>query len=1081
MTIAADTVDDMDNQTSLREAVAYAGTLSGADTVTFAPGLNGATIAMTSGTSLSGDVDGITIDATALANGLTIQSNATSRAVLNTGILTLLGLKLTGAALTGGQAGGAVFSSGTLELDRCTLTGNSADFGGGAIFNGGILTVRRCTITGNSSGGHAGAIYNNAGTLTVVNSTITANTSGTDFSIYNNATATLRHCAFAGNIALLNSGSIYNAPSKTMQIENCILGQGNTGVTDLVNDGNLTFIGANLAEKAPVGGVVPTGPAPVIAAPMLAALGNNGGPTQTMKLLAGSPAIDAAVSSTEAIDQRGVTRPRDGDGIGGSIADIGAMEVANTNADLSGLVLSTGTLTPSFSSATTSYLGRVGAGVSSITVTPTVLAPSSTVTVNGVPVVSGAASGSIAVGPEDSVIQVVVTADDPFIVKTYSISIRQVTADLSNLTVSAGPLTPAFQSSTLGYSLTVANETTSTTVTATLGDPLSTLTVNGSTASSGVATSPINLNVGNNTIQVVTTSQDGTLTRTYTVGILRQGNPRLSSLALGGATFLPAFDPDTTSYLANVDRTVNSVTVTPTAVQGNASITVNSVPLGSGVTSGPVPLVQGLNVITIAVSAPEGPVTRIYTVNVVKPYVVTNSYSSGSGSLEAVIAAADADPYRDTILFEPYLNGTTIYTSSSSARIYIVHSLTIDASNLPNGITFDRLNQGNIMYLAGADYEIRNLKFTNGRGIQTSSGAALTSNGNTTLVDCEFFANGPSGGTGYGAVLEGGAIYNAGILVMERCVVRQNSAYSFGGGIYQEGAAKLTMRHCTVSGNFAHFAGGGIYSSSSGGVFLTHCTVSNNSVDDGANGGGIYLYGANANLELKHSIFSGNFGTPGPDIAAFQGTVKLLGNNIVHSAIDGTVDSTNGSYSQVDPKLSLFDYFGGPTPLFVLGAGSPAINAATGSTATYDQRGFPIVGVPDLGSYEAGTYTNSYVYLTEKLPVGASAAERDYNFDYDKDGKTNGEEWLALTDPNNPNSRFEVTSFVPNGNAFDVTLPTALGRHYLIETSPTMTNGTWTPVGTGFDGTGGIVTTPIGPFSGEPRMFVRVQVSVSGG
>lgn len=164
VTIAADTVDDMDNQTSLREAVAYAGTLSGADTVTFAPGLNGATIAMTSGTSLSGDVDGITIDATALANGLTIQSNATSRAVLNTGILTLRGLKLTGAALTGGQAGGAVFSSGTLELDRCTLTGNSADFGGGAIFNGGILTVRRCTITGNSSGGHAGAIYNNAGT-----------------------------------------------------------------------------------------------------------------------------------------------------------------------------------------------------------------------------------------------------------------------------------------------------------------------------------------------------------------------------------------------------------------------------------------------------------------------------------------------------------------------------------------------------------------------------------------------------------------------------------------------------------------------------------------------------------------------------------------------------------------------------------------------------------------------------------------------------------------------------------------------------------------------------------------------------
>ena len=38
--------------------------------------------------------------------------------------------------------------------------------------------------------------------------------------------------------------------------------------------------------------------------------------------------------------------------------------------------------------------------------------------------------------------------------------------------------------------------------------------------------------------------------------------------------------------------------------------------------------------------------------------------------------------------------------------------------------------------------------------------------------------------------------------------------------------------------------------------------------------------------------------------------------------------------------------------------GSPARNAATGSTAIADQRGFLIVGTPDIGAYEAGTFSN---------------------------------------------------------------------------------------------------------------------------
>jgi hypothetical protein len=61
--------------------------------------------------------------------------------------------------------------------------------------------------------------------------------------------------------------------------------------------------------------------------PMLAPLANNGGPTKTHALLVGSPAIDRGDNTgAPATDQRGVGRPRDGDGNASRIVDIGAFE-----------------------------------------------------------------------------------------------------------------------------------------------------------------------------------------------------------------------------------------------------------------------------------------------------------------------------------------------------------------------------------------------------------------------------------------------------------------------------------------------------------------------------------------------------------------------------------------------------------------------------------------------------------------------------------------------------------------------------------------------------------------------------------
>ena len=97
-------------------------------------------------------------------------------------------------------------------------------------------------------------------------------------------------------------------------------------------------------------------------------------------------------------------------------------------------------------------------------------------------------------------------------------------ASLSNLTLTAGKLSPAFNPDTLGYSATVSNGITSTNVTPTTTQPGSTLTINGDAATSG-ASVVIDLNVGANPVEIVVTAPDATTTATYTLTVNRAAPP----------------------------------------------------------------------------------------------------------------------------------------------------------------------------------------------------------------------------------------------------------------------------------------------------------------------------------------------------------------------------------------------------------------------------------------------------------------------------------------------------------------------------------------------------------------------------
>ena len=101
---------------------------------------------------------------------------------------------------------------------------------------------------------------------------------------------------------------------------------------------------------------------------------------------------------------------------------------AATDANLSGMTLSSGALTPTFASSTFAYTQSVANGVSSITVTPTVNQANATVTVNGTAVATGVASGSINLNVGANTITTVVTAQDGTTTKTYTTTVTRAAA-----------------------------------------------------------------------------------------------------------------------------------------------------------------------------------------------------------------------------------------------------------------------------------------------------------------------------------------------------------------------------------------------------------------------------------------------------------------------------------------------------------------------------------------------------------------------------------------------------------------------------------------------------------------------------
>ena len=236
----------------------------------------------------------------------------------------------------GGARGGAIFADGgSLIINTATFANNFAiggDGGNGGQTNGGL----NCGAHGKGGFAFGGAIANNnAATVNIKHGTISGNNAqagntgvnqggankppqlvaeGTGGGIrVGPASVTLENTIIAGNTAANGLGDTTGAPTPGPNVDGAVTSNGHnllgvtTEATGFTGTGDQT--GAN---------------------PMLAALADNGGPTQTMKLLTGSPAIDAGVAAGATFDQRGMPRTVDDPGVVNAATsdgtDIGAYE-----------------------------------------------------------------------------------------------------------------------------------------------------------------------------------------------------------------------------------------------------------------------------------------------------------------------------------------------------------------------------------------------------------------------------------------------------------------------------------------------------------------------------------------------------------------------------------------------------------------------------------------------------------------------------------------------------------------------------------------------------------------------------------
>ena len=838
----------------------------------------------------------------------------------------------------GGKTGVFQIDSGvTANLSGLTIAdGNSgSDSGGGLSNNGGTTTLTDCTFSGNHSTNLGGAIFTSGGNLSLSNCTLASNTAGiSGGAIDAQGPVTVTSSTFADNQATSGGGAIDNySNAYTMKIGDSILA-GNSCPNFGPNVANgVVSLGHNLVGDADdssgwvASDLTGTGSNPLN--PLLAPLGNYGGPTQTMALLPGSPAIGKGTSGAglPTTDQRGLP-------LNSPSPDIGAFQtnplVVNTPLD------GTGSPSGDLNLRQAVNLANALGGNEAITFDPTVFAAAQTITLDGTQLELSNTTGTETItGPAAGV-----TISGNKSCTVFQID-SGVTANLSGLTITDG-------NTAYGSGGGLYNDGGTTTLTD--------CTFSGNRAGNlggAIFTSGGNLSLGNCTLASNTAGTSGgaidaqgpvTVTSsTFSGNQTTSGGGAIdnylndytvkigdSILAGNSCPFGPNVSNGVVSLGHNlVGNTDGSSGWVASDLTGTGSNPLNPLLAPLGNYGGPTPtmaLLPGSPAIgggdsTLAPATDQRGLTRFGPTDIGAfeyQFKVTNNNDSGSGSLRQAIANANSTTGANTVVFLPTVTGTITLTSGQLELSNTTGTETITGP--AGGVTISGGGKTGVFQIdSGVTANLSGLTIADGNSGSDSGGGLSNNGGTTTLTDCTFSGN---------------------------------HSTNLGGAIFTSGG-NLSLSNCTLASNTAGISGGAI--DAQGPVTVTSSTFADNQATSG--GGAIDNYSNAYTVKIGDSILAGN-SCPnfGPNVA--NGVVSL-GHNLVGDADDSSgwvaSDLTGTGSNPLNPLLAPPGNYGGPTQTMALLPGSPAIGQGGSGAGIpgFDQRGEPRAGHIDIGAFQS--------------------------------------------------------------------------------------------------------------------------------
>ncbi len=905
----------------------------------------------------------LTLDALTVSNG---NSSDIGGAIYNAGVLTI-----DSSTFDSNQAdyGGGIYSIGTVTITNSTFSGNAANTFGGGIYNvAGTLTINNSTLSGNWATTWGGGIYNDlTGTLAINSSTLSGNwvTNSSGGGVYNTGNLTVTNSTFSANTAFSWGGGIFDfagaltvtnstfsanradgggggiyLTTGTAAVNNSIIANSMGG--DCVNSATLTIQHSLIMDGSC--GITNGVNGNLVADPLLGALGNNGGTTETMALQAGSPAINAG-SNSLAVDPGNGNAPLTTDQIGNprivGVVDLGAVEDQGTQ------MLVFTTEPPSTVANSTTFSVAVSLEDSSGNVLTSDNTTQITLKIGSNPA-GGTLSGTLTV----TVVNGVATFSD--------LSIDNIGTGYT-LTASAPGLSDV-DSDPFDVTLGTATKL------AFVQQPSDT------TAGVDIAP-PVTVAVEDSTNNVITS--DNATQVTLDIGT----NP--GSSTLGGTVTATVVNGVATFSDLIIDNAGNGYTLTASsnpALTGDTSAAFNIT--AASCAGFPVTLAAGdtaglINAVLCANSNGAG-TNDVINLTSGTPYTLTqinNTDGGDGGNGLPSIASAAAE---GTLTING--NGATI-TRSSTEQFRLLY-LNASADLTINSLTLDQgysSGNGGAIEDRGGTLTVAGSSFNNNQALGNGGGIAAVNGATANITGTTFNTN--------SAVNNAGGVYSdSGTLTVTDSTITTNTSGNNGGGLLDDGTTTITGS--TFSGNKSG-RGGGIYSD--GTTTIINSTFSGNQ-GIAPGGGGIFN---NGTTTITNSTFSANSGLVfGGNLYNSMGTLTLnnsiLANSgknhdcdntatimIQYSLVkDGSCGITNGVNGNLvaDPLLGGLGNNGGLTQTMALQAGSPAINAGSNALAvdassnplTTDQIGNPRIvgGVVDLGAVE-DQGTQKLVFTTE--------------------------------------------------------------------------------------------------------------------